>query len=403
MLCAIAGSIAAISPGASADPGSPADAGSFDYIPADVKARMIAQQPYSAAAKEIQLSIVSSGAATGFAGIGIDAQGVDVWWKGAVPADVRSTIDKVRATVRVDVTPARFSRAELAAAASPLAAGMKADGASTLHSIQLPVDGSRVIAVLDSDAAVAKAKGRTTFRTSETPTGQTVGVRADVPLEITKGDRLSTAHRWNDGQSTGIFSGGAAILNNDNGARCTTGFGVTNGSQEYILTAGHCGRTGGIMSNGNWSRQIGTASNEHVAHDLLLIPSNVDHFIWDGGATTNMFVKSTTGWDWARTGETVCFSGTTSGAQCGILNSSNFTYAYCDTDIYGNRECYNDLIYATRTGTVCQGGDSGAPVFTLNGASSVIAKGIVSGCGTNHMAYQDFGTAWRYFNIRPVG
>jgi streptogrisin D len=338
-LCVAAVSVVSGAPAASADPGNtdPGSTGTttVDGIPADVKARMAAERPYSAAAKQIQLTIVTSGAA-GFAGIGINPRGVDLWWKGAVPANVRAAIDKARATVRVDVTPARFSRADLEAAAAPLLAAMRADPATTLHSIRLPADGSRVIAVFDSDAAVAGATGRTSFRTSDTATGQTVGVRSDVPLEITRGDRASTAHRWNDGQSTGVFSGGAAMLNNDNGHDCTTGFGVTNGSWRFILTAAHCGRVGGIQSNGNWTRQIGTAFNEHTSFDIMLIPTAVDHYIWDGGANSNMFVKSTIGWDWARVGETVCFSGITSGAQCNIFNTANFTYAYCSDDTYGN-------------------------------------------------------------------
>jgi streptogrisin D len=281
---------------------------------------------------------------------------------------------------------------------------MKQDPASSLHTVQIPVDGSRVIAVFDKGAA---ADASSTLRTSKSLTAQSVPIEpAGIPIETTEGERLIPAGRYDDGALTGTYSGGAAIINNDNGKRCTSGFGVKSGSQRYLLTAGHCGRVGGSWRNGNGSRQIGTASQENVAHDLLLIPTSSDHYIWDGGAETNMFVKTVIGWDWARGNELVCQSGSTSGAVCGIRNSSNYTYTHCGNDAYGRYECYDDLIYAEKVNgaKACQLGDSGGPVFTLSSSEyQVIAKGTVTACGNYSMSYQDFGTAWRDFNIVPIG
>jgi streptogrisin D len=82
-------------------------------------------------------------------------------------------------------------------------------------------------------------------------------------------------------------------------------------------------------------------------------------------------------------------------------NSSNFVGNICDNDVYGNWECWQDLVVAN--GTPSQDGDSGGPVFTLDGTNSVTAKGTVTGSGSGFTAYQDFGTAWMDFNVRPVG
>jgi hypothetical protein len=118
-----------------------------------------------------------------------------------------------------------------------------------------------------------------------------------------------------------------------------------------------------------------------------------------------MFVKTVVGWDWARPGETVCQSGTTSGAVCGLRNI-DFSSDVCWIDAYGSRECYEDLILTQRDGcgVAGNGGDSGGPVFTLDSATTVLAKGTVTGAdGSSYVSYQDFGTAWRDLNIWPVG
>lgn len=382
----------------------PLPADPLSGMPSEVRAQMLAQQPYSQAAKQIQMSIVASGQEAGFAGIALGDRSVQLWWKGRVPAQVQRAVTAARRQVPVEVRSARHSRLELKAEAARLAAAMQADPASSLHTVQIPVDGSRLITVFDSAAGLVTGD---TVRTSTRPTARSVRIAGNgIPVQVAVRKRAAPAGRWDDGAG-GTFSGGAAIINQDNGARCTSGFGVKNGAgTRFLLTAGHCGRPGGGWWNGNRSLTIGTASNENVGHDLLLIPTSADHWIWDGGATSNMFVKQVINWDWARANELVCQSGSTSGAVCGIRNTSNFTAVTCGDDAYGHYECYNDLIdsFTDSGGTACRSGDSGAPVFTLaSGYNQVIAKGTVTGCGGSEMTYQDFGTAWRDFGIVPIG
>jgi streptogrisin D len=384
--------------------GKPMQAEPFSHVPADVKAEMIAQQPYSAAAKKIQVSIFAAGPKTGFAGIALGEDAVELWWKGRIPAQVQRTVDSVRRRVPVQIKPAKYSRVELKVEAARLSAAMRKDPASSLHMVQIPVDGSHLTAVYDKGAGIAV---KSTLTTSKSVTAQSVPIKkAGIPIVTKEAERVALADRFDDGELTGTYSGGARIINNDVDKGCTSGFGVRSGSQRYLLTAGHCGRVGGSFDNGNRTRRIGTASNENVAHDLLLIPASTDHYIWDGGATSNNFVKTVIGWDWARGNELVCQSGATSGAVCGIRNNTDYTATLCGDDIYRHRECYNDLISANRAaGLACRLGDSGAPVFALaSGEYQVIAKGTVTGCGdVSGMVYQDFGTAYRDFNIVPIG
>ncbi|MBM7815090.1 S1 family peptidase [Saccharothrix algeriensis] len=383
--------LAVIGPGtASAAPGGGSGIGPDEGAgpsSAAVQARMLAQRPYVDAASRIEGAAHD---AAGFAGVAVRDDRVVVWWKGDPPARVAEEVGRSR--VRVEVRPAAHSWAELRVAADRVAARMKADPASPVHMVRVPVDGSRVVALVDRDV------------TDVSP------AESGVPVEVVRHQRLhpaaGPATRYNDGwngDAHGPFAGGGAIVNRENGTRCTAGFGVRDGSgARFLLTAGHCGRVGRGWDNGNRSRFIGDARAEHAAHDLLLVAANSSDRMWDGGATANSFTKRVSGWDRAVAGAMVCQSGSTSGALCGVRNSDDFVHSYCDTDAYGNYECYSDLVYAyaeDRTRTVCRGGDSGGPVFTPAGTGVVRAVGTLSGCGGWALLYQDFHTATRDLGI----
>jgi hypothetical protein len=353
-----------------------------------VRERMAAEIPFAEAADKIEKAIAHSGA-DGLSGVGLENTKLVVWWKGAVPAEVSQEIG--RASVPVEVRAAAHTRRELEAAAEVVSAQMRADAKSPIHTVMVPVNGSRVIAAADRVDVTVNT------------------LAAGVPVEVVVQERMHTAAgpatRYNDGwdgNNFAPFSGGGAILNEDNGGRCTAGFGVRNSDiGRFILTAGHCGRVGGGWTNGNGSRRLGQARHENVGHDLLLISTSVDNWMWDGGATTNNFTKRVEGWEEARPGFAVCHSGSTSGAVCNFTNSNNFIYAYCGNDIYNNRECYADLVLANGSGSAR--GDSGAPVFTLVGSTAVRAVGILSGGNSTSMVYQDFTTAVRDFGITTIG
>lgn len=388
-----------------------------DRVPPGVAEQMRAQQPYLDAAYQI-MDAVESSEAQGFAGVALGDRAVDVWWKGVVPPSVQTTIDDVRRTVTVNVKAAPHSRQELSVQAAQLATAMKSDPASSLFAIQIPVDGSRLIAMYEKNTpATLVADGGTTLTTSHGPQAKSVSMRnsAGIPVEVVEDERIRPAcgppTRWNDGWTYSgcnfsTFSAGGAIYNTELSGRCTAGFGVKNSSgQRFLLTAGHCGRPNAASTflNGISSRWIGYPTREHAAHDLLLIPTNSDSFMWDGPWNSN-WGKTVTGWRYAVPNALVCQSGSSSGVQCGIRNSSNFTYRYCDIDPYGTYECYDDLVWATRNnGTPpVRDGDSGGPVFTLDLSNTVWATGIVSGGNSTAMVYQDFYTAVWDFGITTL-
>lgn len=372
--------------------GKPGAVAEVQEISPQVRARMAAELPFADAADRVEKAVARSGA-DGLSGVGLENRKLVVWWKGAVPAEVSQEIS--RASVPVEVRAAAHSRRELESAAEVVSAQMRADAKSPIHTVMVPIDGSRVIAAADrADAAVNT-------------------LAAGVPVEVVVRERIhpmaGPATRYNDGwagNNPAPFSGGGAILNEDNRRRCTAGFGVQDiAGAQFLLTAGHCGRVNGAWTNGNRSRSVGTVRHENVGHDLMLIATSADNWMWDGGAETNNFTKRVDGWAEARPGFAVCHSGSTSGAVCNFTNSNNFVYQYCHNDMYNNWECYNDLVLADygSGGIGSREGDSGGPVFTLVGSNAVRAVGIVSGGNGAQMVYQDFTTAVRDFGITTIG
>ncbi|MEV5573213.1 S1 family peptidase [Spirillospora sp. NPDC052269] len=361
----------------------------FSHIPADIRQKMHDQEPLKKAASKISWAVEKSGREhSGLAGIALQPKSVEVWWKGKLPAAVSKALGQARGIAPVEVKPARYSQAELKAAAAGLIADMEKDP-------EYPI--TQVAGSLRGDGLVLTTKDKTKALAAQAKT------ISGVPVSYVDGGVPSLDGRYNDSPP---YKGGGAILNDDNQRRCTAGWGVIDVyGNSFLLTAGHCGRPGGGWHNGEWSgggtgEWIGTASREHVGHDLLLINADSQGRIWDGSSWGD-FTKRVAGWDWAYANEWICQSGSTSGAVCGIQNTDNFTYAGWWDDLYGNYEFYYDLVVARRTngGLPSQGGDSGGPVFAVSGSGDVVAKGTVTAHDGSTMYYQDFGTAWRDFGI----
>jgi hypothetical protein len=333
---------------------------------------------------------VERGNAQGYAGIGLGANEVIVWWKGSPPEAVAQTITKARKIVPVRVVPAAHTRAELEAAAGQIERYLRSNTNSPYHSVDIAYDGSG----LQVNTETPQQKSARLPADMRLPDG----IRASIAVKA----RPKLTGRLND---FAPYWGGGRIQNNDNGSFCTAGFAVTANGSNYMLTAGHCGRPGGGWNNGNDTLFFGTGAREHVPHDLLLISSRVSGRIWDGGVGSGEFTKGVAGWDWTWPGEYLCTSGSVSGVICDQVVSNSFTFAFCGWDAYGRYECYNDLVVANQKDGRVAGrpGDSGGPVFSLAGSGRVTAKGtITGGIGTSGLIFQDFGTAWRDFGVTPI-
>ena len=332
-----------------------------------VERKMAAQQLLVAAAVRLH-NVITARHYAGFTSISLSPNAVELRWKGAVPAPVRASVAAEK-TVRVRVIPARYSRQQLKTAERQVFADIKTS-AGPVFGVRVPADGNGLVALSTRAQAKANLRGLR----ARTLRGSSVGLR----VEVAPAPELS-ASRIDD---TAPFYGGAQ-LSNPGGGTCSAGLGVARGTQRFLLTAGHCGWAGGTFKNGNGGLTVGVASQEHAFHDLLLIPTSAGGRVYDGGGlkygeTRTQFTKAVSGWAPTFPGEWLCQSGAKSGTVCKIQKSGNLSYSYCDRR---TGECYGDLVAADkRDGVAVRGGDSGGPVFTLDGLK-VTAKGTVSGQG----------------------
>jgi streptogrisin D len=379
------------------------------YIPPeDVRAEMLAQQPFVEAASEIRWA-VERGDGSGFTDIALSDGAVEVSWKGELPDAIAEVIAKARETVPVRLNATPYSLAELTAAGHGLVEQL--DPAGPVHSVKIPADWSGLTVAVDPDADEVSLPA------------------APVPVDVVKEPRIQpvSGRRLTDWAP---FWGGARFFNSGNRAECTTGFGTKDGNgTEWLLTAGHCGKPGDTVLNGNQTRYVGTMSYEKPDYDLMLIHSDAGGRIYvnDGPFTpfdrvypplpgASEFDVPVAGWDWTFDGELVCHSGSVSGTICGLRNTAGVRVSgsFFDPDC----SCWqwvNDQELATRVdgGLPAMPGDSGGPVFTLYFSSRAwawraVAKGIVvaaagpMGAPPTDLVYQDFGTAWQHWGLNPI-
>jgi streptogrisin A len=189
------------------------------------------------------------------------------------------------------------------------------------------------------------------------------------------------------------FYGGIRFGNVNNA--CTHGFSVTNAhGTRYALTAGHCGTlgttfaamtaSGGTRNRGEGYANFGTMQFRRLAEgdvDAGLI-GGVDYGgrMWahsnlhDDGDSSLPVHGSANSCQGCR----VIFNGSFTGLHTGFLNGpGDRCYRFDD----GILSCGMQLVTSTSGGAICQGGDSGGPVFAYDGRGGVIAVGIITGGG----------------------
>jgi hypothetical protein len=266
----------------------------------------------------------------------------------------------------------------------------------------IAADGRPVVAVTDADAADAvkragarpkvvahsmqdlKSAAHTLGSAPRVPgtawavdyTKNEVVVQADSTVSATDWSRMTKlAHGIGDsvkmqrtqGTFTTRVNGAQAIFSTS--GRCSAGFNVTNGQNEFILTAGHCGPAGSVWFSDNTGRQqVGrTITTAFPGSDFSLIQ-------YDSGQQTSpgTNVVAIGGGNGVRitgaadptVGQRVFRSGSTSGLHDGKVTALNATVNYPEGTVTGLVET-----------TVCaEPGDSGGPLF-----SDGIALGVTSG------------------------
>ena len=376
--------------GPSGKPAPQEQAGPPAYLSAEDRAAMVRQEPLVLAASNLR-TLVEQRAGAGYAGTEITEDRVVLWWKGTAPPAVTAAVRGAR--VPVEVRSAKYSRMELRAAADRLWRSAGVEHGGQIHAVKTFFDGSGL------EAAVRPGQKRTLAPLPE----------LDVPVQMVERDPVTLASRCDDGvpwygglaiRMDGSYNVGACGGNSTLTYNCTGGFGVHIGSAEYLLTAGHCGQANAAFRDGA-GQYIGQATQKHGSYDLMLIQTDAGDRIWDGVPGVSDFSKPVVGWVWTTPGQSLCYSGATSGPRCGYIVDGSFTHV-CGVNIVGWDECWDDMISAkgVKAGSTIRPGDSGAPVFSLiNNSAWTQAAGTVSGFATGFsnewLVFQDFGTATR--------
>jgi streptogrisin D len=398
---------------ASGAPSKPGTSPAPNEIPADVRASMAAQAPLVKASDEIQRA-VEKAKATGFTGVAIEGDKLVLWWKARapMPSAVAAAAATARRTAKLERRSAPYALGELRAASDRMLAQIQANPSGPVFGVAIPADGTGLI--VNADRQIVNANPNTTRSAMATTAASTLAraARVQVPVTTVVQSRPQPASRAVD---TPPFRGGAGLQHVPTAPLrpCTSGFGVADFSGfHYLLTARHCFLLGEPVYNGFFTQFVGFAAAERADHDFMLIGTpSAQGRIYDGPVGTGEFEKPVIGYGFTTPGQHVCFSGSVTGAICNIFNSTAMSNSLCYTDIFGRGTvCVNDLVLAAHaTGQrICQGGDSGGPVFDLRNPNwnNVVARGIGSFCNTvqggNRMLYGKFSNAVNDFGIGPL-
>ncbi|MFJ5224426.1 S1 family peptidase [Streptomyces sp. NPDC088400] len=197
------------------------------------------------------------------------------------------------------------------------------------------------------------------------------------------------------GSFTPRLNGASAIFSGS--GRCSAGFNVTNGQDNFVLTAGHCGAVGTTwFQNEQGGGQVGTTvAGSFPGDDFSLVQYG------DGDAFDGTNAVDIGGGQEVRVigaanpvvGQQVFRSGSTTGLRSGRVTALNATVNYREGTVSGLIET-----------TVCaESGDSGGPLLAEG-----LALGVTSGgngdCTTGGTTFfQPVTTAMNVLGVSLVG
>ncbi|WP_283134945.1 trypsin-like serine protease [Rhizohabitans arisaemae] len=215
------------------------------------------------------------------------------------------------------------------------------------------------------------------------------GTGAVAVLLVPGGGPIEPQARQNDGSP---FYGGARMQSI--GLNCTGGFAWRVDGAPHVLTAGHCTGMGswvhtpvtrmGKVVKDNWGNTTGTVKidgQRKYYGDLSLVKVDSGKTssarIYVGNATSGASRVVTAPWSRrSKAGDKYCVGGATQGELCGwVVGLTGINIKYSSGTVARN------LVRGKKQGKCTDYGDSGGPVYTVNSAGKVVAKGIHSGKG----------------------
>ena len=231
--------------------------------------------------------------------------------------------------------------------------------------------------------ALADAEVAHTTISTDPKTNKVVLTIADAAPDSAVTDLLAVAKRYDarvrveqvDGAIRQAVYNGQAIYGG--GTRCSAGFNVHAGGQNYIVDAGHCTNAVSQWDVGP-SLHASFPGNDYglIRNDTGHAPGAVD--LYNGSAQAINSV------DYAYVGQRVCKSGSTTGLTCGTVQATGVTVNYRVGPVHG-------LIQTT---AYAQPGDSGGCLF-----AGSVGLGITSGIGGGSSYYQPVVEAMRAYGV----
>ena len=175
--------------------------------------------------------------------------------------------------------------------------------------------------------------------------------------------------------NSGALRAGKALVNVTRQKGCTSNALIKTGGKLRMLTAGHCGQIGNVVSMSSTTVGSFTYSNWWSSNEGATINGDTGSYAVPATAKASVFIKNNealpiTGSAAPRVGETVCFRGRTTNAErCGAVIMNGFqTSASYGRVVKGLTVARMPLL----------AGDSGSPVY-YKSASGVTIAGIISG------------------------
>ncbi|MFS8103808.1 S1 family peptidase [Lentzea alba] len=264
--------------------------------------------------------------------------------------------------VGVDFHKSKYRLSELEAARDKVVSEAKSfeAGGVELTGVSIDADGNGITLKVND---LVKAKQSVAMSSS-------IGAVSSADVEFVQRARLKALSRDFD---TPPYAGGISLRpGGDNRHWCTSGFGIRQGTSEFLITADHCFNVGKDIYQGG-GVLVGHVVSEHTLYDMESIRTDT----WSGVYTFNDQWKNYRNSEWSLNGMNVCQSGYYTNQACDYVVVEELASWLDNTGNwrYGVQVCRTSGL----AGGI--GGDSGGPVYSFRADGYLDSRGIVSAEG----------------------